>query len=63
MTLELFSYVGLDEPDALVRPKVKYDVADGFELQLGADLFFGDQGRFGAFDENDMVYLKTRYSF
>lgn len=63
LTLELFSYVGLDEPDALVRPRVKYDVADGFEIQLGANLFFGDEGRFGAFDENDMVYLKTRYSF
>jgi hypothetical protein len=63
LMLEFFSYVGLDEPDALLRPKVRYDVADGFEVQVGANVFIGEEGRFGAFDDNDMVYVKTRFSF
>lgn len=63
LTLELFLYIGLNEQDALMRPRVLYDFADGFQIQFGANLFFGDEGRFGLFDKNDMVYLKTRFSF
>ena len=61
--LELFSYVGLSDGDALLRPKVSYDVADGFEVLVGADLFVGDEGMFGAYDRNDSVYTKLKYSF
>ncbi|MDO8896057.1 MAG: hypothetical protein Q7V19_00295 [Bacteroidales bacterium] len=61
--LELFAYVGLNKGDALVRPKVSYAFADGFDVQAGANLFFGDNGRFGQYDKNDMVYLKLKYSF
>ncbi len=63
LMLEVFAYVGLEEPDALVRPRVRYDLADGFEVQLGANVFLGEDGRFGAFDSNDMVYMKTQFSF
>lgn len=63
LTLELFSYIGLNEPDALVRPRVMYNFADGFRIQAGANVFAGDEGRFGRFDDNDMVYLKIRFSF
>ena len=61
--LEFFSYVGLNDGDALLRPKVSYDMADGFEILVGADLFIGDEGTFGAYDGNDSVYAKVRYSF
>lgn len=63
LTLELFAYIGLDQPDALLRPRVVYDIADGFEIQAGVNLFLGEAGRFGTFDENDMVYMKTKFSF
>ncbi|MBN1602631.1 MAG: hypothetical protein JW915_13565 [Chitinispirillaceae bacterium] len=63
LTLELFSYIGLNERDALVRPRIMYDFADGFQLQLGANIFAGDEGRFGQFDNNDMAYLKIKFSF
>ncbi len=63
LTLELFSYVGLNEPDALLRPLAKYELADAFELQFGANIFLGEEGQFGRFDDNDMVYLKTKLSF
>ena len=61
--LELFSYIGLNNEDALIRPKLTYDFADGFEIQGGANIFVGDKGRFGQYDKNDMVYMKLKYSF
>ncbi len=61
--LEVFAYVGLNESDALIRPKVTYSFADGFEIISGANIFTGQTGRFGQYDENDMVFLKFKYSF
>jgi len=63
LRFELFSYIGLNNSDALIRPKVTYDLADGFEVLLGANIFVGNSGRFGQYDNNDMVYTKIRYSF
>ncbi len=61
--IELFSYIGLAHGDALVRSKISYDMADGFEVLFGADLFSGKDGMFGVFHENDLVYAKIKYSF
>jgi len=67
LTLQLFAYVGLNNSDALIRPTVTYDFADGFEIITGANVFLlensSDPGLFGYYDENDMVYLKIKYSF
>jgi len=63
LRVELFSYIGLNNSDALIRPKITYDIADGFELLLGANIFTGDKGMFGRFDKNDMAYFKLKYSF
>ncbi|MCF8362819.1 MAG: hypothetical protein K9G70_09380 [Prolixibacteraceae bacterium] len=61
--IELFSYIGLNNSDALIRPKATYSLADGFDLLAGANLFVGDEGRFGQYDDNDMVYMKLKYNF
>jgi hypothetical protein len=61
--LELFTYVGLNNGDALIRPKVTYSFADGVDIQLGANIFTGTEGRFGQYHENDMIYAKLKYSF
>ncbi len=61
--IELFTYIGLNNEDALIRPRVIYDFADSFEMQAGANLFTGSQGRFGQYNANDMVYMKFKYSF
>lgn len=63
LTLELFTYIGLNNTDALIRPRLFYDLADGFEILLGANLFIGDKGRFGQYRDNDMAYFKVKYSF
>ncbi len=62
--LELFSYIGLTDGDALIRPKVTYDFDDSFSILLGSNIFVGDRdGRFGQYQDNSMLYLKLKYSF
>lgn len=63
LELSLFSYYGINDEDALLRPKLSYDLSDGFNILLGADIFVGEQGSFGQYDDNDMVYVKVRYDF
>jgi len=63
LRLEFFSYYGINNEDALLRPKIAYDLADGFEVQLGANIFVGEEGNFGQYDENDMLFMKMRYDF
>jgi hypothetical protein len=62
--LEVFSYIGLTNSDALIRPKVTYDFDDSFSILLGGNIFVGDeQGQFGQFGDNSMVYAKIKYNF
>lgn len=67
LTLQAFAYVGLNKSDALIRPTITYDFADGFEIVTGLNLFVrkdsSDPGIFGYYDKNDMAYLKVKYSF
>jgi len=61
--IQLFSYIGLNNGDALLRPSVSYDFTDGFQILAGANIFLGNEGRFGQFSDNNMVYAKIRFSF
>ena len=62
--LELFSYIGLTNEDALIRPKITYDFDDSFSILLGSNIFVGDEkGRFGQYGDNSMAYIKIKYSF
>ena len=62
--LEIFSYIGLDNEDALIRPKITYDFADSFSILFGANIFVGNrEGMFGQYQDNSMVYSKIKYSF
>lgn len=64
LILDLFAYIGLNNEDALIRPKLTYSISDGLEVLAGANLFLGNQeGRFGQYDKNDMVFVKMKYSF
>jgi len=63
LELSLFSYYGINDNDALLRSKLSYDLYDGFEIQLGANIFVGEEGNFGQYNDNDMVYMKVRYDF
>ena len=62
--LELFSYVGLNYGDALIRPKITYDFSDSFNIVLGSNIFVGDErGMFGRYGDNSMIYTKIKYNF
>ena len=62
--LELFSYVGLNYGDALIRPKVTYDFSDCFSILLVSNIFVGDERcMFGRYDDNSMIYTKIKYNF
>jgi len=63
LRLELFAYLGLNDWDALLRPKLSWSAADGLEISAGVDFFLGDEGTFGRFDGNDQAYLKAKVSF
>jgi len=62
--LEFFSYIGLSNEDALLRPKITYDYDDSFSILMGGNIFVGDEnGRFGQYKDNSMIYAKIKYSF
>ncbi|MCX7023799.1 MAG: hypothetical protein NT080_04175 [Spirochaetes bacterium] len=63
LTVELFSYVGFDAPDALIKPKLTWDVSDALEIFAGAYIFLGDSGDFGQYDGNDGGYIGAKMSF
>ncbi len=63
LSVEFFAYVGLTNEDALIRPRVIYELYNGLNLTVGANIFTGTKGQFGQFDKNDMAYFKLKYDF
>ena len=63
LNVSLFMYYDINNGASLVRPKITYDLADGFEVLFGANIFTGTTGMFGQFNDNDMVYTKIKFSF
>lgn len=64
LSAQLFSYIGIDPWDTLLRPSLTWVPDDGVELSLGADIFLGDEeGRFGYFGNNDLVTAEARFYF
>ncbi|MDH5399289.1 MAG: hypothetical protein OEX02_14155 [Cyclobacteriaceae bacterium] len=61
--LEFFSYLGLNNEDALIRFRGYYFPYDGVSLELGTNIFVGEKGIFGQYNDNDMVYTRIKYSF
>ena len=63
LQFDIFGYYGINNDDMLLRPKISYDFTDGFNVLFGANIFIGNDGNFGQFDENDMFYMKLKYDF
>jgi hypothetical protein len=63
LNLSFFMYYDFNNEASLIRPKVTYDLADAFEILVGANIFTGTEGMFGQFHDNSMVYTKLKYSF
>ncbi len=58
-----FSFVGLEEGDTFTRLSFDYALSDSTRVLAGVDVFTGDEGSFGAFSENDQLWVKFKYSF
>lgn len=64
LTLSCMAYYNINDQDSLLRPEADYEVADGFHLFLGADLFNGRRsGGYGQYGDNSQVWFKAKYSF
>jgi hypothetical protein len=61
--VELFSYVGLNNSDALIRLRGYYFPSDGVTLELGGNAFLGETGTFGRFSDNNMIYTRIKFNF
>ncbi len=63
LKVELFSYIGLDNKDALVKPKLTWNGIDSVELFVGAYLFINNTGDFGQYHDRNGVYTGGKMSF
>ncbi len=60
---EWFTYYGIDNQDALSRIRVFYMPYDALSFEFGTNIFIGDKGMFGQYNDNDMIYTRVKYNF
>lgn len=67
LTAKLFSYLGMgafDSFDALLRPSLTWKFEDGVNIETGAEIFIGDDdGNFGQYKDNSLVYAAVSWYF
>ena len=63
LTLSTFVYIGINDSELFNRSSADYELADGLHLEAGIDVFAGDEGIFGQYEDNTEVWLKAKYSF
>lgn len=63
LTFSNLLYFDFEENGYLDRFKVNYEIADGFHLATGADIFGGDSGLTATYQNNSQAYIKATYNF
>ena len=65
LTLSLFTYYSPSDEDVYMRPIANYKASDRLSLELGSNIFFGDDDHtfFNQFQNNTNLYTAVRYSF
>ncbi|MBN1123933.1 MAG: hypothetical protein JXA82_02920 [Sedimentisphaerales bacterium] len=65
LRLSLFTYYSHSDEDVYLRPNLNYKATDNLALELGANVFFGDEPHtfFGQLENNTNIYTAVRYSF
>lgn len=62
--IRLLYYYNLDDGDSRFNPQLSYELADGLRATLGAEIITGEADTdWGQFEDNDLIYLKFKYSF
>jgi len=65
LELSLFTFYSPSDEDAYLRPRAVYDVTDNWRVEVGGNLFYGEEDYtfFGQFKDNTNAYAGVRYSF
>ncbi len=65
LMLSLFTYYSPSDQDVYLRPIVNYKASDNLAVEVGSNIFFGDERHtfFNQFHNNTNLYLGVRYSF
>ncbi len=65
LELSLFTFYSPSDQDAYLRPRAVYDVTDNWRVEVGGNLFYGEEEHtfFGQFKDNTNAYAGVRYSF
>lgn len=63
LTLSTSGYIGINKSELFDRSSIDYALTDGLHLEAGFDLFLGDEGVFGQYQDNTEIWLKAKYSF
>ena len=56
-------YYGFNEKDIYDQIAIDYAVTDELHLFCGVDIFAGDEGYFGSYEDNSQMWFKMKYSF
>ena len=65
LELSLFTYYSPTDSDVYMRPRVHYKIDDHWSVEVGANVFFGNQPHtfFGQFERDSNLYVGARYGF
>ncbi len=65
LELSLFAYYSPSDNDAYLRPRVHYKVSDTWSVEVGGNVFIGDEPHtfFDQFNRDSNIYAGARYSF
>jgi len=63
LTISSMGYLGINDKDCFTRSSMDYALTDELHLLAGFDMFIGDKGMFGQFEDNNELWIKAKYSF
>ncbi len=64
LTTEFFTIAGLEDPDFMYRPDIKYNVTNNWQIKLGLDIFSGHpNGLFSEFRNKSRYYCESDLKF
>ncbi len=63
LTLSNMVYWRIEDAEIFDRIRAEYEITDGLHLLAGADIFHGDDGQYGAYEDNSQIWVKVKYSF
>lgn len=65
LTISFFTYYSPSDRDGYLRPKVNYRLSDDWQVEAGANLFWGEEDYtfWGRFQNNNNIFSSVRYSY